>query len=267
MWNMFGLVWSKYFPHSPCWPQRLQCLSSPHAFTPSSALVRETRELMGSQFPHLSERESTTDRVLSVSRSIAASFPARNQLVTALNILWQPRSICAGLIKVYWKRRGSERGWSIFKSARISLSARATYVLPLKTRYSTSVCLKNDRIHVSKRKLSRNILERICGQQHWVKLIVLEIFKGRNTKWTLRSEGNHIYAPSVTRLFFADGSFWVSSRNKMGITGYFELQWKCLVVVALRLLFLVPAGVPARSGDSYLKDNITVRQGDSAVLK
>ncbi|XP_016416858.1 opioid-binding protein/cell adhesion molecule isoform X2 [Sinocyclocheilus rhinocerous] len=53
----------------------------------------------------------------------------------------------------------------------------------------------------------------------------------------------------------------------MGITGYFELQWKCLVVVALRLLFLVPAGVPARSGESYLKDNITVRQGDSAVLK
>ncbi|XP_056096164.1 opioid-binding protein/cell adhesion molecule isoform X1 [Rhinichthys klamathensis goyatoka] len=53
----------------------------------------------------------------------------------------------------------------------------------------------------------------------------------------------------------------------MGITGYFELQWKCLVIVALRLLFLVPAGVPARSGDSYLKDNITVRQGDSAVLK
>ncbi|XP_016338444.1 opioid-binding protein/cell adhesion molecule isoform X1 [Sinocyclocheilus anshuiensis] len=53
----------------------------------------------------------------------------------------------------------------------------------------------------------------------------------------------------------------------MGITGYFELQGKCLVVVALRLLFLVPAGVPARSGESYLKDNITVRQGDSAVLK
>uniref|UniRef100_A0A673MFS5 Opioid-binding protein/cell adhesion molecule-like n=1 Tax=Sinocyclocheilus rhinocerous TaxID=307959 RepID=A0A673MFS5_9TELE len=44
-------------------------------------------------------------------------------------------------------------------------------------------------------------------------------------------------------------------------------SWKCLVVVALRLLFLVPAGVPARSGESYLKDNITVRQGDSAVLK
>ncbi|XP_066506914.1 opioid-binding protein/cell adhesion molecule [Hoplias malabaricus] len=53
----------------------------------------------------------------------------------------------------------------------------------------------------------------------------------------------------------------------MGIASCFALPWKCLVVVALRLLFLVPAGVPARSGDSYLKDNITVRQGDSAVLK
>ncbi|XP_030648099.1 opioid-binding protein/cell adhesion molecule [Chanos chanos] len=53
----------------------------------------------------------------------------------------------------------------------------------------------------------------------------------------------------------------------MGIAGYLALPWKCLVVVALRLLLLVPAGVPARSGESYLKDNITVRQGDSAVLK
>uniref|UniRef100_A0AAR2JDL1 Ig-like domain-containing protein n=1 Tax=Pygocentrus nattereri TaxID=42514 RepID=A0AAR2JDL1_PYGNA len=53
----------------------------------------------------------------------------------------------------------------------------------------------------------------------------------------------------------------------MGIASCLALPWKCLVVVALRLLFLVPAGVPARSGDSYLKDNITVRQGDSAVLK
>uniref|UniRef100_A0A3B1IXW9 Opioid binding protein/cell adhesion molecule-like n=1 Tax=Astyanax mexicanus TaxID=7994 RepID=A0A3B1IXW9_ASTMX len=52
----------------------------------------------------------------------------------------------------------------------------------------------------------------------------------------------------------------------MGLAGCLALPWKCLVVVALRLLFLVPAGVPARSGDSYLKDNITVRQGDSAVV-
>ncbi|KAK3522013.1 hypothetical protein QTP70_021391 [Hemibagrus guttatus] len=53
----------------------------------------------------------------------------------------------------------------------------------------------------------------------------------------------------------------------MGLCGYVVVPWRCLAVLALRLLFLVPAGVPARSGDSYLKDNITVRQGDSAVLK
>ncbi|XP_060912024.1 opioid-binding protein/cell adhesion molecule [Labrus mixtus] len=53
----------------------------------------------------------------------------------------------------------------------------------------------------------------------------------------------------------------------MGISGYLAVPGKCLVVLGLKLLFLVPAGVPARSGDSVLKDNITVRQGDSAVLK
>ncbi|XP_073769908.1 opioid-binding protein/cell adhesion molecule isoform X2 [Danio rerio] len=37
-------------------------------------------------------------------------------------------------------------------------------------------------------------------------------------------------------------------------------NWKCGY-------FNIATGVPARSGDSYLKDNITVRQGDSAVLK
>lgn len=60
-----------------------------------------------------------------------------------------------------------------------------------------------------------------------------------------------------------------SGKNKtnMGLCGYVVVPWRCLAVLALRVLFLVPAGVPARSGDSYLKDNITVRQGDSAVLK
>ncbi|KAM6911248.1 opioid-binding protein/cell adhesion molecule [Lycodopsis pacificus] len=53
----------------------------------------------------------------------------------------------------------------------------------------------------------------------------------------------------------------------MGICGYLAVPGKCLVLLGLKLLFLVPAGVPARSGDSVLKDNITVRQGDSAVLK
>ncbi|XP_076017293.1 opioid-binding protein/cell adhesion molecule [Genypterus blacodes] len=53
----------------------------------------------------------------------------------------------------------------------------------------------------------------------------------------------------------------------MGICGCLAVPGRCLVVLGLKLLFLVPAGVPARSGDSVLKDNITVRQGDSAVLK
>ncbi len=56
-------------------------------------------------------------------------------------------------------------------------------------------------------------------------------------------------------------------QKNMGICGYLAVPGKCLFLLGLKLLFLVPAGVPARSGDSVLKDNITVRQGDSAVLK
>ncbi|XP_045339461.1 opioid-binding protein/cell adhesion molecule isoform X2 [Leopardus geoffroyi] len=55
----------------------------------------------------------------------------------------------------------------------------------------------------------------------------------------------------------------------MGVCGYLFLPWKCLVVVSLRLLFLVPTGVPVRSGDATFPkamDNVTVRQGESATL-
>ncbi|XP_029030058.1 opioid-binding protein/cell adhesion molecule isoform X2 [Betta splendens] len=41
----------------------------------------------------------------------------------------------------------------------------------------------------------------------------------------------------------------------------------CFVILSWVFALLVLTGVPARSGDSVLKDNITVRQGDSAVLK
>lgn len=58
-----------------------------------------------------------------------------------------------------------------------------------------------------------------------------------------------------------------TDRKKMGICSYLAVPWKSIVVLGLKLLLLVPAGVPARSGDSVLKDNITVRQGDNAVLK
>uniref|UniRef100_A0A8C0WS03 Uncharacterized protein n=1 Tax=Castor canadensis TaxID=51338 RepID=A0A8C0WS03_CASCN len=46
--------------------------------------------------------------------------------------------------------------------------------------------------------------------------------------------------------------------------------YPCLVVVSLRLLFLVPTGVPVRSGDATFPkamDNVTVRQGESATLR
>lgn len=58
-----------------------------------------------------------------------------------------------------------------------------------------------------------------------------------------------------------------SYQTDMGMCGFLAAPGRCFVVLGLKLLFLVPAGVPARSGDSALKDNITVRQGDSAVLK
>ncbi|MXQ88845.1 hypothetical protein E5288_WYG012285 [Bos mutus] len=56
----------------------------------------------------------------------------------------------------------------------------------------------------------------------------------------------------------------------MGVCGSLFLPWKCLVVVSLRLLFLVPTGVPVRSGDATFPkamDNVTVRQGESATLR
>ncbi|XP_048368914.1 neurotrimin isoform X3 [Sphaerodactylus townsendi] len=56
----------------------------------------------------------------------------------------------------------------------------------------------------------------------------------------------------------------------MGVGGCLVLPWRCLVVLCLRLLFLVPAGVPVRSGDATFPkamDNVTVRQGESAILR
>ncbi|XP_059401137.1 opioid-binding protein/cell adhesion molecule homolog isoform X2 [Carassius carassius] len=41
----------------------------------------------------------------------------------------------------------------------------------------------------------------------------------------------------------------------------------CFIFTVWLIALLIYPGVPARSGESYLKDNITVRQGDSAVLK
>ncbi|XP_060106780.1 neurotrimin isoform X2 [Heteronotia binoei] len=59
----------------------------------------------------------------------------------------------------------------------------------------------------------------------------------------------------------------------MGLGGgcCLALPWRCVVVLCLRLLFLVPAGVPVRSGGEATfpkaMDNVTVRQGESAILR
>ncbi|XP_069080558.1 neurotrimin-like isoform X1 [Pleurodeles waltl] len=56
----------------------------------------------------------------------------------------------------------------------------------------------------------------------------------------------------------------------MGVGVYLVLSWRCLVVLSLRLLFLVPAGVPVRSRDATFPkalENLTVRQGENADLR
>ncbi|XP_051787875.1 neurotrimin-like isoform X2 [Erpetoichthys calabaricus] len=55
----------------------------------------------------------------------------------------------------------------------------------------------------------------------------------------------------------------------MGICNNLLVSWKLLVVLSLRLLFLVPAGVLVRSGDSpyhRVMDNLTCKQGEAVLL-
>ncbi|XP_048873692.1 neurotrimin isoform X4 [Brienomyrus brachyistius] len=58
----------------------------------------------------------------------------------------------------------------------------------------------------------------------------------------------------------------------MSACGDFAVSWRCLVLLSLRLLFLVPAGLPVRSqgdsqSDNRVMDNITVRQGETVFLR
>ncbi|KAI4895931.1 hypothetical protein NFI96_031277 [Prochilodus magdalenae] len=48
--------------------------------------------------------------------------------------------------------------------------------------------------------------------------------------------------------------------------------WKRLLLLCLRLLFVIPAGLPVRSqgdsqSDNKVMDNITVRQGETVFLR
>ena len=58
----------------------------------------------------------------------------------------------------------------------------------------------------------------------------------------------------------------------MSLRGYFVAFLKCTVVLSLRILLLVPAGLPVHSqgdsqSDNKVMDNITVRQGETVFLR
>ncbi|KAL4608697.1 neurotrimin-like isoform X3 [Arapaima gigas] len=58
----------------------------------------------------------------------------------------------------------------------------------------------------------------------------------------------------------------------MCVCGELLVSWRCVVLLSLRLLFLVPAGLPVRSqgdpqSDNRVMDNITVRQGETVFLR
>lgn len=58
----------------------------------------------------------------------------------------------------------------------------------------------------------------------------------------------------------------------MSVRGYFVAFSKCTALLCLRILLLVPAGLPVRSqgdsqSDNKVMDNITVRQGETVYLR
>lgn len=58
----------------------------------------------------------------------------------------------------------------------------------------------------------------------------------------------------------------------MSLRGYFAAFSKCALLLSLRILLLVPAGLPVRSqgdsqSDNRVMDNITVRQGETVYLR
>ncbi|XP_065819074.1 neurotrimin isoform X2 [Labrus bergylta] len=58
----------------------------------------------------------------------------------------------------------------------------------------------------------------------------------------------------------------------MSVRGHFVAFFKCTVILSLRMLLIVPAGLPVRSqgdsqSDNEVMDNITVRQGEDVYLR
>ena len=129
------------------------------------------------------------------------------------------------------------------------------------SRLSTLTVFHNQPVYLEQKKKKKRLV-RSSSRRHRILFCGVELLKTQKTKEKQQQQ---------QKKGISDGSSFPGScavtEENMGICGYLAVPGKCLVVLGLKLLFLVPAGVPARSGDSIFKDNITVRQGDSAVLK
>ena len=65
---------------------------------------------------------------------------------------------------------------------------------------------------------------------------------------------------------------WGDFTPKMSARGYFAVWWKSMCLLSLRILLLVPTGLPVHSqgdsqSDNKVMDNITVRQGETVFLR
>ena len=59
---------------------------------------------------------------------------------------------------------------------------------------------------------------------------------------------------------------------KMGARGYLDVWWRSVSLLSLRILLLLPTGLPVRSqgdsqADNKVMDNITARQGETVFLR
>ncbi|XP_077596807.1 neurotrimin isoform X3 [Stigmatopora nigra] len=73
-------------------------------------------------------------------------------------------------------------------------------------------------------------------------------------------------------LFSWDDFSCFKKQEKMSICGHFLIFFKCTALLSLKIIILVPTGLPVRSqgvfqSDKYFRDNTTVKQGETVFLK
>lgn len=76
----------------------------------------------------------------------------------------------------------------------------------------------------------------------------------------------------ATRCLAVGLSWYTSQLKTMSVWRYLVALSKCTLILSLRMLLLVPAGLPVRSqgdsqSDNKVMDNITVRQGETVFLR